>query len=172
MSDGKRIFASAGISSSLDTILATTIGPNYHNIKLLKTSYSSEEKNNSSKFSEKSSSKSSSGSSLTLTNNNSKNATISNQNRSPHHQTYQPQLSQLSTSANSWNSNLNNIRTNSICSQKVRWMIVNKMIANEGGEVYTKKQVFCLLLLTYFFLIAQLKVLCKFKDDSDKKLVS
>jgi hypothetical protein len=131
--DGKRIFASAGISSSLDTILATTIGPNYHNIKLLKASFSGEEKNNSKPLSEKSlcnnSSKSSSGSSLTLTNNTSKNATISNLNRSPHHQpsSYQTQLSQLSTSANSWNCNLNNIRTNSICSQKVssnfNWII-------------------------------------------------
>lgn len=112
---GKRIFASAGISSSLDTVLATTL-PNYHN-RL--TSY---KKSNSNLISEKSlsnnSSKSSSGSSLTLTNNTSSaNNNVTNSNSSiqyPHHQFYS---SQISTSAN-WNNNIN-IRTSSICSQKV-----------------------------------------------------
>lgn len=115
---GKRIFASAGISSSLDTVLATTLGTNYHTNRL--------KKSNPNLISEKSlsnnSSKSSSGSSLTLTNNlNNVNSTttnnITNSQQFPHHQFYQTQISQISTSSN-WNSNLN-IRSNSICSQKV-----------------------------------------------------
>lgn len=112
---GKRIFASTGISSSLDTVLATTL-PNYHN-RL--TSY---KKSNSNLISEKSlsnnSSKSSSGSSLTLTNNTSSaNNNVINSNcntQYPHHQFYS---SQISTSAN-WNNNID-IRSSSICSQKV-----------------------------------------------------
>lgn len=114
---GKRIFTSAGISSSLDTVLATTL-PNYHN-KL--TSY---KKSNPNLLSEKSlsnnSSKSSSGSSLTLTNNSSvNNNNTSNINNTcspqyPHHQFYS---SQISTSAN-WNNNIN-IRSSSDLSQKV-----------------------------------------------------
>lgn len=114
MSDsGKRIFAAASISSSLDTVLATTLNTNYHNNRL--------KKSNPNLISDKSlsnnSSKSSSGSSLTLTNNNNNNNSsnlnhVSGQ-QYPHHQFYQ---TQISTSAN-WN-NLN-IRSGSICSQKV-----------------------------------------------------
>jgi hypothetical protein len=104
----KRIFASAGISSSLDTVLATTLCANYHN--RLK-------KSNPNLISDKSlsnnSSKSSSGSSLTLTNNNTNNQNVSSP-QYPHHQFYQ---TQISTSSN-WNNNIN-IRANSICSQKV-----------------------------------------------------
>lgn len=117
MSDSsKRIFTSAGISSSLDTVLATTLCTNYPN--RLK-------KSNPNLLSEKSlsnnSSKSSSGSSLTLTNNNNNNnSNVNNLNnvssglQYPHHQFYQ---TQISTSTN-WNNNLN-IRSSSICSQKV-----------------------------------------------------
>lgn len=116
MSDkgSKRIFASSGISSSLDTVLATTLGQNYSN------RLSSYKKSNSNLISEKSlsnhSSKSSSGSSLTLTNNNNVNGSANpaaNQ-QFPHHQFYS---SQISTS-NNWNSAIN-IRSNSLCSQKV-----------------------------------------------------
>ena len=118
---GKRIFATAGISSSLDTVLATTLGTNYGN----RLGY---KKSNNNLLSEKSlsnnSSKSSSGSSLTLTNNNNNNNSPNNTNNGvssvqfPHHQFYSSQVSQvsgISTSAN-WNNNLN-IRSNSLCSQ-------------------------------------------------------
>lgn len=112
MSEGKQIFTSAGISSSLDTVLATTLNNNYRlNYK----------RSNNNLLSEKSlsnnSSKSSSGSSLTLTNNNNNSANSNNvpSAQFPHHQFYS---SQISTSAN-WNSNIN-IRSNSLCSQKVR----------------------------------------------------
>lgn len=115
MSDkGKRIFASSGISSSLDTVLATTLGQNYSK------NYSSYKKSNSNLISEKSlsnhSSKSSSGSSLTLTNNNNSNGSANPAPgpQFPHHQFYS---SQISTS-NNWNSAFN-IRSNSLCSQKV-----------------------------------------------------
>lgn len=113
-----RIFASAGISSSLDTVLATTLGRNYR----LK-------KSNTNLLSEKSlsnnSSKSSSGSSLTLTNNNNNNANKPNiaSSQYPHHQFYQ---TQISTSSN-WNSS---IRANSICSQKVNLMLLKKKLKN------------------------------------------
>lgn len=111
----KRIFTTAGISTSLDTVLATTLGTTYHsrlkksNLNLLKSEKS---------LSNSNSSKSSSGSSLTLTNNqnqqnNSANNCVNNQlNQYPHHQFY---CSQISTSAN-WN---NSVRNNSISSQKV-----------------------------------------------------
>lgn len=114
---GKKIFAAAGISTSLDTVLATTLGTTYH---------SRLKKSNPNLLSEKSlsnnSSKSSSGSSLTLTNNtnniqnnnNNINCANNNTNQYPHHQFYCSQLSQISTSAN-WN----NTTRNSICSQKV-----------------------------------------------------
>lgn len=115
---GKRIFASPGISSSLDTVLATAIGTNYNN-RLL-TNY---KKSNPNLLSEKSlsnnSSKSSSGSSLTLTNNNNSNGVNNSNspaNQFPHHQFYASQ--QISNSTN-WNNNIN-IRSNSLCSQKVR----------------------------------------------------
>lgn len=111
----KKIFAAAGISTSLDTVLATTLGTTYH---------SRLKKSNPNLLSEKSlsnnSSKSSSGSSLTLTNNtssnnnNSPNCVNSNPNQYPHHQFYCSQLSHISTSSN-WNSTTRN----SICSQKV-----------------------------------------------------
>lgn len=110
----KRIFASSGISSSLDTVLATTLGQNYSN------RLSSYKKSNSNLISEKSlsnhSSKSSSGSSLTLTNNNNTNGSANPAagQQFPHHQFYS---SQISTS-NNWNSAVN-IRSNSLCSQKV-----------------------------------------------------
>lgn len=126
---GKKIFASAGISTSLDTVLATTLGNSYQN-RL--NNY----KRSNNLLSEKSlsndSSKSSSGSSLTLTNNNNNNINnnnnnnhisreISNNNNNspnsfnpfPHHQFYS---SQISTSANNWN---NSLRSCSISSQKV-----------------------------------------------------
>lgn len=114
MSDsGKRIFTTAGISSSLDTVLVTTLGTNYH---------SRLKKSNPNLLSEKSSSnnssKSSSGSSLTLTNNQNiqnNSANCATNNQFPHHQFYCSQLSQISTSAN-WNSGGTR---NSICSQKV-----------------------------------------------------
>ena len=114
----KRIFASAGISSSLDTVLATTLGTNYNN--RLK-------KSNPNLISEKSlsnnSSKSSSGSSLTLTNN----LHTNNQNdislQYPHHQFYQ---TQISTSTN-WN---NNLKSNSIFSQKVSKSLFKNHIQN------------------------------------------
>lgn len=112
MSDsGKQMFASAGISSSLDTVLATTIPNNYTNRLIYKKS------NNllSEKSLSNESSKSSSGSSLTLTNNNTANNKQSESQQYPHHQFYS---SQISTSAN-WNSSFN-IRSNSLCSQKVR----------------------------------------------------
>lgn len=114
---GKRIFTSAGISSSLDTVLATAIGTNYNN--RLITSY---KKSNPNLISEKSlsnnSSKSSSGSSLTLTNNNNNSANNNSPtNQFPHHQFYSSQQ-QISHSSN-WNNNIN-IRNNSLCSQKVR----------------------------------------------------
>jgi hypothetical protein len=109
----KKIFAAAGISTSLDTVLATTLGTNYH---------SRLKKSNPNLLSEKSlsnnSSKSSSGSSLTLTNNannNNTNCANNNANQYPHHQFYCSQISQISTSAN-WNSPTGR---NSICSQKV-----------------------------------------------------
>lgn len=117
---GKKIFTATGISSSLDTVLATTLGPNYNNRLKFKQS-------NPNLISEKSlsnhSSKSSSGSSLTLTNNlanchnnsaSANNNLINPTNQFPHHQFYS---SQISTSSN-WNSNIN-IRSNSVCSQKV-----------------------------------------------------
>lgn len=111
---GKKIFTSAGISTSLDTVLATTLGTNYHN-RL--SNYNKKSSNNliSEKSLSNNSSKSSSGSSLTLTNNNNNNTNniINNSNQYPHHQFYS---SQISTSANNWN---NTIRTSSICSQKV-----------------------------------------------------
>lgn len=105
--NSKRIFASAGISSSLDTVLATTLGTTNYRLK----------KSNTNLLSEKSlsynSSKSSSGSSLTITNNNINNQSFVNGNEQqsfqPHHQFYQ---TQISTSSN-WN--------NSICSQKVNF---------------------------------------------------
>jgi hypothetical protein len=109
----KKIFAAAGISQSLDTVLATTLGTNYH---------SRLKKSNPNLLSEKSlsnnSSKSSSGSSLTLTNNqnnNNANCANGNANQYPHHQFYCSQISQISTSAN-WNSTTSR---NSLCSQKV-----------------------------------------------------
>ncbi|CRL03671.1 CLUMA_CG016512, isoform A [Clunio marinus] len=98
---GKRIFASSGISSSLDTVLATTLGSNYHN-RLTNC-----KKSNSNLISEKSlsnnSSKSSSGCSLSLTNHTINNSVNNNStsNQFPHHQFYS---SQISTSAN-WSSN-------------------------------------------------------------------
>jgi hypothetical protein len=113
---GKRIFTATGISSSLDTVLATTLG----NYSSRLTNY--KKSSNPNLLSEKSlsnnSSKSSSGSSLTLTNNNinnnsANNNVITNQ-QFPHHQFYS---SQISNSSN-WNNNLN-IRSNSVCSQKV-----------------------------------------------------
>lgn len=113
---GRRIFATAGISSSLDTVLATAIGTNYNNHK-----NNNHKKSSSNLCSEKSlsnnSSKSSSGSSLTLTNNNSNNAVNNNVSplQFPHHQFYNSQQT-ISTSAN-W-SNVN-IRSASVCSQKV-----------------------------------------------------
>jgi hypothetical protein len=125
MSDaGKKIFTTAGISSSLDTVLVTTLG----------TSYTSRlKKSNPNLLSEKSlsnnSSKSSSGSSLTLTNNNNNNNNSNcnnnnnnsaNTNQYPHHQFY-CSLSQISTSAN-WNNSVTG--RNSICSQKVSLNIV------------------------------------------------
>lgn len=132
MSDsGKRIFTTAGISTSLDTVLATTLGSAYH---------SRLKKSNANLLSEKSlsnnSSKSSSGSSLTLTNNqniqnqqnNSANCTTNNQ--FPHHQFYCSQLSHISTSAN-WNNNNNSTGgggRNSICSQKVSKIVIKKYI--------------------------------------------
>lgn len=109
----KRIFTSAGISSSLDTVLATAIGTDYN------SRLSKHKKNHSILLSEKSlsnnSSKSSSGSSLTLTNNNKSSGDSNNvpSIQFPHHQFYSSQ--QISTSAN-WN-NIN-IRSNSICSQQ------------------------------------------------------
>lgn len=111
-----KIFApSSGISSSLDTVLATTLGSSYNNRLKFKQS-------NPTLLSEKSisnhSSKSSSGSSLTLTNCNNNSASANSftnpTNQFPHHQFY---TGQISTSAN-WNSNIN-IRSNSVCSQKV-----------------------------------------------------
>ncbi|KAG5677194.1 hypothetical protein PVAND_006974 [Polypedilum vanderplanki] len=110
----KKIFAAAGISTSLDTVLATTLGTNYH---------SRLKKSNPNLLSEKSlsnnSSKSSSGSSLTLTNNNHNNNSLNcangNVNQYPHHQFYCSQISQISTSAN-WNSTASR---SSLCSQKV-----------------------------------------------------
>lgn len=130
MSDsGKRIFTTAGISSSLDTVLATTLGSAYH---------SRLKKSNANLLSEKSlsnnSSKSSSGSSLTLTNNqniqnNSANCTSNNPNQFPHHQFYCSQLSHISTSAN-WNNNNSSGGRNSICSQKVSKIVIKKTIAS------------------------------------------
>lgn len=119
MSDsGKRIFTTAGISTSLDTVLATTLGTTYHHrLKKSNTNLLSDKSlsNNSSN-----SSKSSSGSSLTLTNNqNIQNSANNNNNYNnpltqfPHHQFYCSQLSQISTSAN-WNS----AARSSICSQQ------------------------------------------------------
>lgn len=112
---GKRIFASAGISSSLDTVLATTLGTNYHN------RLSNYKKSSSNLISEKSlsndSSKSSSGSSLTLTNNNTNSNSITTSTQYPHHQFYSQQ-SQISTSQNSWNVK------SSVCSQKVSNLIL------------------------------------------------
>lgn len=116
---GKKIFAAAGISTSLDTVLATTLGTTYH---------SRLKKSNPNLLSEKSlsnnSSKSSSGSSLTLTNNNNNNSNNNNniinseKNQYPHHQFY---CSQISTSAN-WHSN-----RNSISSQKVNLYKILKL---------------------------------------------
>lgn len=120
---GKRIFTSAGISSSLDTVLATAIGTNFNN------RLSKHKKSNSNLLSDKSlsnnSSKSSSGSSLTLTNNNKNSPEINVPSiQFPHHQFYSSQ--QISTSAN-WN-NIN-IRSNSICSQqKVSLSVISHLI--------------------------------------------
>lgn len=129
---GKKIFTATGISSSLDTVLATTLGPSYNN------RLTNFKKSNPNLLSEKSlsnqSSKSSSGSSLTLTNNNTNNGNnntgsannnnvINQANQYPHHQFYS---SQISTSAN-WNSNIN-IRSNSVCSQKVRNAIQSRIV--------------------------------------------
>lgn len=116
---GKRIFASSGISSSLDTVLGPVIGATYS------SRLTNFKKSNPNLLSDKSlsnnSSKSSSGSSLTLTNNNNTNSSVNNNVTSlkfPHHQFYN---SQISTS-NNWN-NIN-VRSNSLCSQKVsNWMI-------------------------------------------------
>jgi hypothetical protein len=118
MSDsGKRIFTTAGISTSLDTVLATTLGTTYHHrLKKSNTNLLSDKSlsNNSSN-----SSKSSSGSSLTLTNNQNFQNSVNNTNNCnnptqfPHHQFYCSQLSQISTSAN-WNS----AARSSICSQQ------------------------------------------------------
>lgn len=123
MSDsGKRIFTSSGISSSLDTVLGPVIGATFLNSN-------SSKKSNPNLLSEKSlsSSKSSSGSSLTLTNNKNVNNSVSNNVTSlqfPHHQFYN---SQISTSAN-WN-NIN-IRSNSLCSQKVRHSQIWRLVIN------------------------------------------
>lgn len=112
----KRIYTSSGISASLDTVLATTIGTN----KLSNYKKSSPNLLISEKSLSNNSSKSSSGSSLTLTNNNHKNNKNSpNSNvtslQFPHHQFYSSQSHiPVSTSSN-WN---NNIST-SLCSQKV-----------------------------------------------------
>lgn len=129
MSDsGKRIFTTAGISTSLDTVLATTLGTAYH---------SRLKKSNANLLSEKSlsnnSSKSSSGSSLTLTNNqniqnNSANCASNNPNQFPHHQFYCSQLSHISTSANWNNNNSSSGGRSSICSQKVSKICYQKKI--------------------------------------------
>lgn len=111
---GKRIFTSSGISASLDTVLATTIGTNkLSNYKKSNTNLLISEKSLSNN-----SSKSSSGSSLTLTNNNNHNNNNNNSPSSnvfPHHQFYSSQSNiPVSTSSN-WNNNI----SNSLCSQKV-----------------------------------------------------
>lgn len=129
----KRIFTAAGISTSLDTVLATTLGTTYHsrlkksNPNLLKSEKS---------LSNSNSSKSSSGSSLTLTNNQNQqknsanNSSVNNQlNQYPHHQFY---CSQISTSAN-WN---NTVRNNSICSQKRRSGLNSNLIMSQVGDEF------------------------------------
>ncbi|XP_070494854.1 calcium release-activated calcium channel protein 1 isoform X1 [Chironomus tepperi] len=124
---GKKIFAAAGISTSLDTVLATTLGTTYH---------SRLKKSNPNLLSEKSlsnnSSKSSSGSSLTLTNNNNINSNNNNinseKNQYPHHQFY---CSQISTSAN-WHSN-----RNSISSQKRRSGLSTGLAMSQTDEFHT-----------------------------------
>lgn len=112
MTDGDKNFcASVGISTSLDTILATTLGSGSlkSNITESKNNHTTLKYFNSNKvknFSEQSS-KSSSGASLfSITNNNAR--------QLPYHHFNQSQLPRL---ASSWNSNLNNARSSSVFSQ-------------------------------------------------------
>lgn len=117
---GKRIFTSSGISASLDTVLATTIGAN----KLTNYKKSNPNLLISEKSLSNNSSKSSSGSSLTLTNNNNHNSPSSNVTF-PHHQFYSSQSHiPVSTSSN-WNNNI----SSSLCSQKVSKCLCNLKIA-------------------------------------------
>lgn len=131
------MFTTAGISTSLDTVLATTLGTTYHSrLKKSNPNLLRSEKSLSNN-----SSKSSSGSSLTLTNNqnsqnNSANCINNPLNQYPHHQFY---CSQISTSAN-WNSGVRN----SDCSQKV-----NESYQRVYINAYCLSSVMCLSSLNF-----------------------
>lgn len=132
-----------GISKSLDTVLATTLGTTYHNrLKKSNPNLLKSEKSLSNN-----SSKSSSGSSLTLTNNqNLQGSSINNNqiNQYPHHQFY---CSQISTSDN-WNSN----RSNSIHSQnqKVKIIIWRKKLFSVTFYV-TESELILFICVFYFY---------------------